>query len=114
MIIRNNPKNRTLVKRMERIVNAEPGFRVSVDSDWNRGEDIRFEINAVGMDTPLVVSSHIRIDGRLELGIRLLPKRMDMADALTLAWRLNSLHNINDALDALVFAAKPEPSTFSD
>ena len=64
MIIRNNAANRRLVKQMRDIVEAEIGFRAHIDRTWNRGDDIRFEIACVGLDSPLIVSTCVHEDGR--------------------------------------------------
>ena len=87
MIIRNNAANRRLVKQMRDIVEAEIGFRAHIDRTWNRGDDIRFEIGCVGLDSPLIVSTCVHEDGCFEILVRLLRQKFDADETWMLACR---------------------------
>ncbi len=110
MIIRNTPANRKLVNRMRDIVDAEIGFRAHIDRNWNRGDDIRFEIGCVGLDSPLIVSTCVHEDGRFEILTRLLRQKFDADETWLLACRLNSVTTLRNKIGALTAQARPELS----
>ena len=112
MIIRNNAANRRLVKQMRDIVEAEIGFRAHIDRTWNRGDDIRFEIGCVGLDSPLIVSTCVHEDGRFEILVRLLRQKFDADETWMLACRLNSITTMRNRIGVLTAQARPELSAW--
>ena len=111
-IIRNNTANRKLVKQMQDIVEAEIGFRAHIDRTWNRGDDIRFEIGCVGLDSPLIVSTSVREDGRFEIHVRLLRQEFDADETWMLACRLDSVTTLRNRIGALTAQARPGLSAY--
>ena len=109
MIIRNTPANRKLANQMRDIVEAETGFRAHIDSKWNCGQDIRFEICTVG-DAPLIVSTCVHEDGRFEILTRLQPAKLDDYGTWQMACRLESVYSMRNRIGVLTAQAKPELS----
>ena len=112
MIIKNTAENKRLVRKLRGIVNAEPGFRATVDCTWNCGKDIRLEIASEGWDAPLIVSTCLHEDGRFEILVRLLRQKFDADETWLLACRLNSVTTMRNRIGALTAQARPELSAW--
>ena len=113
MVIKNTPENKRLVRKLRNIVNEEPGFRGRVDSTWNCGEDIRFEIASMGWDAPLIVSTCVHPEGRFEIKVRLYVRdALDAAGARNLTGLLQSVETMRTRIEAATLKAKPTLSDY--
>ena len=91
MIIKNTPANRKLVNRLsDYLERTTPYYRGMVDRSWNCGEDIRFEINSVGLDNPVIISTAYTKTGGFWFKVRLLYSQMeDTHQLIRLRFRLD-------------------------
>ena len=113
MIIKNTAENKRLVRKLRGIVNAEPGFRATVDCTWNCGADIRFEIGSVGWDAPLIVSTCVHPEGRFEIRVRLLVRgSMDAEQTRNLASLLQGVESMRSQIEEATLRAKPALSDY--
>lgn len=113
MILRNNAANRRLVNQLRDVVDAETGFRSSIDRTWNCGKDIRFEIGVVGMDAPFITVTDVDADGRFHISLRMQLTEVPMDRIWEVACRMDSVETLRNRIGALVGEARPEPSYYA-
>ena len=112
MIIKNNAANRKLVKQLSDFLKEKtPYFRASIDSRWNLGEDIRFEISSVGLDNPVIISTAYTPAGGFWFKVRVLQSQLATTEALLrLRFRISDAETILLGIRPLIEEAHPKLS----
>ena len=112
MIIKNTSANRRLVKLLsDYLMDKTAFFRGTVDSHWNCGKDIRFEIASVGERNPLIISTAYTPTGGFWFKVRLLQSPLEKPeDLIRMRFRLDDAETVLLGMRPLIENAHPRLS----